>query len=164
MTNQPFWIFSIDRYHREGVAPLCLSLQESTDVDVNLVLLGLWLGSDCICIDRTTSVLYADIVRDWHNNVVRPLRGVRRWLKTPGEANIDDQEQLRNVIKSREIEAERIEQDMLYTFHCNSGAALCKSTNEKPRAMLENVKFLCQASGASPSDLKTLQTLVNLCL
>ncbi len=76
-----FWRFSLDFYGRPEVADACIALQDREDADVNLVLLGLWLG---ICGHRLSvgkGRRLARLARDWQEPIVAPLRRVRRRLK-----------------------------------------------------------------------------------
>lgn len=80
-------------------------------MDVNLVLYLLW-RAHCgrrLSAEEVGSVI--DLIAAWQESVVRPLRGVRRFLKTPGAAwPAADAEQLRQRVKAQELEAERLQQ------------------------------------------------------
>ncbi|MBN9600275.1 MAG: TIGR02444 family protein [Afipia sp.] len=105
-----FWHFSLSFYAAPSVAETCLDLQDRLGMDVNLVLYLLW-RAHCgrrLSADDITSVI--DLIAAWQENVVRPLRGVRRFLKTPDTAwPAADVEQLRQRIKAQELEAERLQ-------------------------------------------------------
>jgi uncharacterized protein (TIGR02444 family) len=115
MTNfpdHPFWDFSVGVYGAPGVAPACLALQDRYDLDVNLLLLCCWFGRSRAAVpSRDEMRRLSEAVAAWHRNVVRPLRGVRRWLKVGGPTVPTAQrEPLRQEIKRLELEAEHIEQ------------------------------------------------------
>ena len=82
-TNR-FWQFSLDFYRRDGVAEACLTLQDRLGLDVNILLYAAWLASQ----GRTASVADFEqvdlLVAPWREEVIRPLRRIRRWLKEPG--------------------------------------------------------------------------------
>lgn len=108
--ESPFWGYSLAVYGRPGVAEACLALQGRHGLDVNLLLFCCWAGQ---CgraltpedLDRLTAA-----AGPWHEGVVKPLRAVRRWLKSRQDAGAQP---LRARIKESELEAERIEQQLL---------------------------------------------------
>lgn len=93
---------------------LCLQLQDVHGVDVNLLFFMIFLAfhtrrltvSDVCRINETTAV--------WRERAVKPLRALRRNLKT-GVAGMDARavEQFRSDIKRCELQAERLQQEML---------------------------------------------------
>jgi uncharacterized protein (TIGR02444 family) len=109
-----FWRFSLRFYAREGVAPLCLTLQDRHGVDVNVLFFLLFLSwqqrrlsaADAQRIDHTAAA--------WRTRAVQPLRALRRDLKN-GVTAMDPQatEALRSDIKRMELHAERLQQEML---------------------------------------------------
>ena len=44
MNAEEVWTFTVEMYGRDGVAPLCLELQERCDLDVNMLLFMFYLG------------------------------------------------------------------------------------------------------------------------
>lgn len=113
--ENPFWDFSLTVYARDGVAPACLSLQDRLGVDVNLLLYCCWIGSQHgTVLDADTVSRLISKISDWKTRVVEPLRGVRRALKSGFEGlPSEGQEALRSDMKQAELQAERLEQDML---------------------------------------------------
>jgi uncharacterized protein (TIGR02444 family) len=107
----PLWTFALDLHAKPGVGEACLGLQDRHGCDVNILLFAAWMGA----IRRHTLssaelVEAADAVRDWHAEIVRPLRSVRRRLKSgPPPAPDAATEALRTRLKAIEIDAERIE-------------------------------------------------------
>lgn len=116
--DNPFWRFSLDRYRREGVAPLCLRLQDEAGADVNLVFFCLWLAGEGYRIDgdRFTRLVLQP-ARAWHEDIVRPLRAVRRLMKgrepVAGAALV---EPVRQKVQAAEIATERLEQALLFAI------------------------------------------------
>lgn len=93
----------------------CLHLQNRHDLDVNLVLFAAFVGAE-----RGHSLTASNLkaararVDAWHREVVRPLRAVRKRLKTgPPPAPDGITAHLRRWIQQVEIEAELIELDEL---------------------------------------------------
>jgi uncharacterized protein (TIGR02444 family) len=111
--DNEFWRFSLAVYKPPEVAAECLALQEAIGLDVNLLLFCAWLGSRAIVLSRDDIEAASRVVAAWHNSVVRPLRGVRRHIKTQyGDAF----ENFRSRVKDDELQAEQIEQAMLFAY------------------------------------------------
>jgi uncharacterized protein (TIGR02444 family) len=114
--DNAFWRFSLRVYAAPGVEAECLALQALHDVDVNLLLFCAWAGAE-----RKWRLAPADVdrmsqsVRAWHDTVVKSLRSARRAIKTLGLQNAAAHD-LRGRIAADEIEAERIEQAMLFAL------------------------------------------------
>ena len=107
-----FWDFSLSLYGKPGVAPACLALQERHGLDVNVLMFCLWLGaSGRGPVPAATLAEAFAAAEAWHEEAVRPLRAVRRRLKTPvGSADPALAQALRTRIQKIEIDAEHIEQ------------------------------------------------------
>jgi len=108
----PFWDFSLSVYARPGVAKAALRLQDEGGQDVNLLLFCCWAA---VCGHALTEGEARGLEagsKEWRGAVVQPLRQVRRSLKPlehePGVAA------LRAGVKRRELEAERLQQDLLH--------------------------------------------------
>ncbi len=108
-----FWEFSQDLYGRPGVAEACLSLQDRRDLDVNILLYCCWAGLRGQALSMEALGACVDAVRPWQDQVVKPLRAARRWLKGQRTAPAGAAETLRQAIKAQELEAERLEQLIL---------------------------------------------------
>lgn len=108
-----FWAFSLAVYDRPGVAEACLRLQEARGVDVNLLLHALWCGALGHRIALAERRRLDEAVAPWQAGAVRPLRAVRRWLKTQQALPAAGAEALRAGVKAQELEAERLEQGLL---------------------------------------------------
>ena len=110
--DKAFWRFSLAVYVAPGVAKECLALQETSNIDVNLLLFCAGVGAGRCVLLTQGDVERADAaVRNWRENVVHPLRGVRQTLKSL----CGDCDGFRPKAKSIELEAEEMEQAMLYT-------------------------------------------------
>ena len=111
LPSNPFWDFSLEIYRKPGVPQACLALQDGCGVDVNLLLFCCWAGP----LDEAGVCQAVAAVAQWQIEVVRPLRAVRRLLKTDIErVSQDRREALRQEIKASELAAEHIEQLVLY--------------------------------------------------
>jgi uncharacterized protein (TIGR02444 family) len=110
----PFWQFSGSVYARRGVAEACLALQERHHLDVNLLLFCAWAGSNGRRLDGGDIGLLRSAARPWHDQVVAPLRAARRWLKQQTSVPESLGEAFREEVKALELQAEMLEQLMLY--------------------------------------------------
>lgn len=119
LSDNPFWDYSLVHYGRPEVARACLELQEDVGANVNLVLFCCWLGS----FGQVLTVQDLDeaeaVIRDWNEQVVEPLRGVRRFVQSVF-AGFADQEWPQEV-KQLELKAERVVQNRL----CNCWRTKC---------------------------------------
>lgn len=113
--NSPFWNFSLAVYGVTAVQEECLELQDRFGLDVNLVLLCAYLGAvHGVTMPANDVASARDAVREWHAEIVTPLRSARRKLKTIVLSDAHAAAaQLRTQVKAAELESERIEQIML---------------------------------------------------
>jgi len=110
--DNAFWKFSLAVYAAPGVADECLAVQESHGVDVNVLLFCAWLASArkvVLAPDDIEGIAAA--VGAWHERAVKPLRGVRRFMK---DVQGGDVAVLRTRVKGAEFEAEQVEQAILF--------------------------------------------------
>jgi uncharacterized protein (TIGR02444 family) len=119
--DSPFWAFSLAVYAGDGVAEECLGLQERLGLDVNLLLFAAYMGAvEGVRLAQRDVAGASATVAEWHNEIVQPMRATRRTLKAPA-ANADDPLQpaaasLRLQVKRAELDAEKIEQAMLWQW------------------------------------------------
>lgn len=118
MADSRFWQFSLDFYARPGVADACLELQDSADVDVNVLFFVLYLAAQERQVGRGDVARIDAGIKAWRDEAVVPLRTLRRRLKT-GIAPLasTETESLRSAVKRIELEAEHLEQQWLERSH-----------------------------------------------
>jgi uncharacterized protein (TIGR02444 family) len=112
---EDYWAFSLAVYGYPEVAQACLVLQNSAGVDVNVMLIALWAARRLGRAITPEEIMAGDRdIAAWRKEVVEPLRKIRTGLKE-GSFRVSrlDTEGLRNVIKSAELNAERVEQGIL---------------------------------------------------
>ena len=109
--DNAFWRFSLAVYDHSEVAQECLALQDTYGIDVNILLFCAWLGTRSIALKREDIEAASRAVVAWQDDVVRPLRTVRRRMKT-----LFTDDEVRTGIKNVEIRAEQIEQAMLFAY------------------------------------------------
>lgn len=111
--SSPFWRFSLALYGRAEVQEACLTLQDMHGLDVNLLLYACFAGARGHALTRQEMEILTGAVEAWHLEVVRPLRASRRWMK---RQDLDAAgHSLRDRIKAAELEAERLEQETLWS-------------------------------------------------
>jgi uncharacterized protein (TIGR02444 family) len=150
--DNPFWRFSLAVYAAPGVAPECLALQDTRGIDVNMLLFCAWLGSLRVVLTGEDLAAVEATVRSWREQVVQPLRGVRRDIKARPDAVQVDIAALRKDVAALELRAEQIEQAMLYAMaaHLNAPAA----TMTVAEAIRRNVSLLLAGGdGTEPARL-----------
>nr|WP_281404890.1 TIGR02444 family protein [Mesorhizobium sp. B4-1-3] len=109
------WAFLLDLYARAGVSEACLVLQDEAGLDVVEMLMLVY--SDVALGKSLSSNEFAALraaMSSWRQDVVLPLRTLRRTLK-PAREDIPDnaKEQLRAQIKKAELMAERLQVDFV---------------------------------------------------
>ena len=112
-----FWDFSVSTYRRPGVADACLSLQDRFGFDVNFLLYCCWFGCTRGPMAEGMFNTVLSFSEPWADEVVRPLRAARTWMKVAGCGRADVSTEtcmsLRDKIKAAEFEAEHFQQDTL---------------------------------------------------
>jgi uncharacterized protein (TIGR02444 family) len=108
--DNEFWRFSLTVYGRPGVAEECLALQQAIGADVNVLLFCGWTGARSIALRRDDIEKIMGHVGAWQDQVVGPLRNVRQDMKRLKV------ESFRARIKTIELEAEQIEQAILFAY------------------------------------------------
>jgi uncharacterized protein (TIGR02444 family) len=113
--GSPFWRFSLRFYRQPGVADACIALQDGCGVDVNILLFFLWLATAKRSVPAATAQAVCAQAGAWHDDVVVPLRTLRRRLKE-GSSLVEHNtaELFRTKIKAVELESERLQQEALF--------------------------------------------------
>ena len=110
----PFWTFSLALYGRPGVSAALIGLQDRLGLDVNMLLFCCWTGSGGRSLSTDDLSAVEAATEPWQTEVVRPLRALRRRLKTGIDGLPADRvEAYRKRIADLEIEGERIAQDAM---------------------------------------------------
>ncbi len=104
----PFWDFSLALYAQEGVAPLCLALQDQHKLDVNLLLYTVFAASCGIALSPSELSAVDASVADWRDTLVRPQRALRR------RVDRDLEPQARQALLDAELALERVQQERMW--------------------------------------------------
>jgi len=113
--DNPFWTFSAHVYAYTGVTDACLRMQDDFDLDVNLLLFCLWSAAEGP--GRLSADDFAELeqqISPWRVGTVQPLREMRR--RPRDELGEELAGFFRAAMLRVELEAERVEQEMLYRW------------------------------------------------
>ncbi len=144
--ENPFWEFSLNAYERSGVAESCITLQDRHGLDVNLLLFAAWSGRCGHSLSAAELALLRACSSDWQAAVVRPLRGVRRWLKDQKQLPESLGEGLREQVKGLELQGEMLEQLLLYE------ELPIDEADPDPRLAAANMRLYLEVYTAEPDD------------
>lgn len=135
-----FWDFSLAVYGRPGVADCCLALQDRHGLDVNLLLYCLWTAaSGRGPLDEAAVAAARTAAEAWREQVIVPLRAVRRHLKPAAEGpDAAIVQPCRESVKAAELAAEHAQQLFLARLApAPEGAGRPDSAAESLRAYLK---------------------------
>ena len=109
--EEPFWNFSVTYYARSGVSLSLLALQDRYELDVNLILLAIWAGTEpALHLKKEDFETLDTMASNWRDNIVKPLRAVRRALKKPAIPETPGEDELRAAVVAAELDAEHLAQ------------------------------------------------------
>ncbi|BFM22432.1 TIGR02444 family protein [Gilvimarinus japonicus] len=104
----PLWDFALELYQQPDIEVQCLQLQDEYGVRIPILLFLCWLDISGKRVEPSTLANVLKETAEWYEQVVVPLRGARRWIKS--QAPLDEsQSQCRGQIKAAELAAERWE-------------------------------------------------------
>ena len=148
MTDQrELWDFALRLYAEPGVSAACLTLQDGSGVDVPLLLFAAWLAANDTPLPGDEIARIDGVVAEWREDVVKPLRSVRRRLKTgPHPSPTEQTELLRDGVKRVELQAEKIELNVLW----GEGRALIDSARAAGGADSNLDRMLYYFRGSQP--------------
>jgi uncharacterized protein (TIGR02444 family) len=150
----PFWNFSLEVYAAEGVARACLDLQDRRRVNVNVLLLCVWLGASgrgTLSVDRLKALLAE--IDPWHTGVVAASRAVRQRVKAGDwpTAPAESVQAARRRIAEAELAAEHVEQLML-AAHWPLPGDRDRPPHQRLRAAVGNLGVYAVCLGVVPDD------------
>jgi uncharacterized protein (TIGR02444 family) len=102
------WEFALTVYARPSVPEISLKAQDEWGLNVPSLLFGLWIEVRGHKIEAAQIPLILDLVRAYDDQLITPLRAIRRALK-PLSHHIgsDIREGFRSEVKSMELRAEK---------------------------------------------------------
>jgi len=151
--NEGLWAFALRLYGAPGVSDACLVLQDESGVDVPVLLFSAWLASSSVALTPSELARIDGLVKAWRDEVIKPLRAVRRRLKTgPHPAPGPQTEDLRNGVKAVELASEKIALALLEA----EGAALAGAA---PGPAGDNLSLVVRYFRGSEPDAQAQQAL-----
>jgi uncharacterized protein (TIGR02444 family) len=158
-SETPFWRFSLGFYRQPGVADACITLQEESGIDVNLLLFLLWHATHGHALSAGEVKGLERRIGPWREMTVVPLRKMRRVLKSPGElVEPGAAEVFRTKVKALELEAERLQQEAMYA---PVGASLLgRKVASAQDAAQANIATLEASCGRGTFSREATQTLL----
>lgn len=106
------WRFSLAVYRQPEVPPACLMLQDRHGIDVNLLLYAGWRAWSGDALSHEGCISAMKRSESWRNDLVRPLRAVRRSAGTLARSD-PSFAQAYALLKACELQLERQQQAML---------------------------------------------------
>jgi len=161
--GSPFWRFSLRLYRAPGVAEACITLQEESGADVNLLLFLLWHGVERRRVSAEEVARLDQTIAAWRERAVISLRAIRRTLKSPqGLVEAGTAEAFRTRIKAVELEAERLQQEAMYDLvRVSLLGETAASVADAARANVAAYESICRAAFAQPAVDAVLAALTN---
>jgi uncharacterized protein (TIGR02444 family) len=159
------WGFSLAVYGQPEVEQVCLMLQDKLGLDVNLLLACLWVGVSGR--GRLGEEELADLeqqVAFWQQEIVEPMRQVRRRLKELARFGGERFVAMRKSVSASELEAEQVEQQMLEQAleHRHQAAELGQA--QRLSDTLNNLLILLRRTeGMEPGWLRSMAVLLEAC-
>jgi uncharacterized protein (TIGR02444 family) len=130
--DNDFWRHSLRIYKQPEVERLCLSLQDEFGLDVNVVLFCHWLGVNGLAANSKHLKGLAGQVEDWRQQVVEPLRKLRRNLQTKTDVGL-----VREQIKLAELKAEQHQQALIWRYYRDHKDSYIKTETAWYEVLLE---------------------------
>ncbi|WP_051574689.1 TIGR02444 family protein [Mycobacterium sp. URHB0044] len=145
--------FALDVHGVDGVSPACILLQDRCGLDVNVLLAAAYVGAA-----RGSAFTGHELegarsrTLQWHHEVVRPLRALRRRLVDgPSPAPNPATTTLRERVKAVELDAEMIELDELARFVAGVDASAAPGTADE-RATAAMHVVVRESAGREPGE------------
>lgn len=109
------WGFAVRVYGMRGIKDTCLAVQARYGLSISTLLGAIWTGAHGY--GRMGATQLETTVRratEWHREVIEPMRALRRRLRQQPPPGLEERtDALRHEVLRQELEAERIEQQLL---------------------------------------------------
>ncbi len=149
--SEGLWDFSNRVYRKPDVSQCCLSLQDLYGLDVNLLLFACWHARSRGLFEPALVEKALTFSSAWADQVVKPLRSARRWMKVHSGNNlVEDFQRLREEIKTLELQCEKYQEHTLEALV--SGPRLALSVEMQIASAVYNLHYIL----LGPQDKQTL--------
>jgi uncharacterized protein (TIGR02444 family) len=162
--SHPFWDYSLAVYRRDGMSPALITFQDRHGLDVNILLLSLWVGqSGRGILDEADFAHVLGVSANWNPEIVCAVRAVRIRLReqidlVPKELS----DVVRKELLGLEIECEHVEQLSLVAG-LGEKEIQNRSSEEKLKDCGLNFKSYFSHKGCNPDadDRRELVTILS---
>ncbi len=107
------WQFSLGHYRQPQVAETCLRLQHHHQLNINLLLLLLWLLQHRVALASDNLSQLVEAAAPLQQRYLSPLRHLRAQLKTDPTLTAEQSQSLKAVLLHAELQFERQQQQHL---------------------------------------------------
>jgi uncharacterized protein (TIGR02444 family) len=160
------WNFSVTLYAKDGVQKACLVLQDVGGVDVNILLVSLYLTIECRAASSPSDISdMNDCIASLRREVIHPLRRIRRSLRLlSNDENDSAVREIRSCILDAELRSELLEHRALADYR--AGQPPGKSSNANYRQTIRSVTEFYVARSNAVGDRRAeledaIRTLTN---
>jgi len=168
MTKTPdgFWDWSSRHYALDGVEQKLIKLQDEFGLNVNILL---WCAWSATAYDEISDLVLRkaiDLTEHWRRDVTGALRTSRRRLSSPPpQVDKTAAYALREKIKAAELDAEKIEQEMLETLARNNLTGIAEPDAQR-RARRNIARYVTLSGCVKSSRFSTalLEEMIGLIL
>ncbi len=127
-TKDALWHFAVTLYRKDSVTADCLWLQDTYQVNINMLLWCIWCGVHELRLTPSQMSEAEAVIDNWHVNVILPLRQTRQYIKVmaKGCAGV-----CRDKVKEAELLAEQqaLEDLAFLSAHWSKGVGSCWRDN-----------------------------------
>ncbi len=109
--DNPLWIYALKQYKADNCAQFLIQAQDELGIDVNILLFIGWLAANNLKIDM--QVIMHSSAYAWQQDVIKPIREIRRTTKAYGQESIYQQ------ILALEISTEKQQLQDFYQLSLN---------------------------------------------
>jgi len=155
--DNDFWQFSLSLWQDKKAQETLLRLQDKQHLRVNLLLYSMWLGIEKKAIANHL-IATLEATESWHQQVVAPLRKVRKILPLQPPTTI-----LKPQVQNSELLAEQIEQSLLFNCARKIPATTLNASPTQPfnhtlSILIKNL-LACTVHAQTIKQLKTIDNL-----
>lgn len=135
INNNPVWQFSVNLYKNDPVKYACLYLQNTQDININVLLFLLWCAKTTRgAVSEKQLGQIGERLEFWHQKITMPLRK----LRTKDILQVEQFRKVRRAVLGVELFSDQLEQAILYEY----GYTLQKNFYESRQQLSDAVKSL----------------------